>query len=81
MQTPKLCIYLTCAGYKDNGEYWRSWYEMVGFPEECERLWLQLRPLYEQLHAYVMRKLKDVYYEHSNEFPSTGHIPAHLLGL
>lgn len=53
---------------------------MEGFPEECERLWLQLKPLYEQLHAYVLRELKEEYADHIDEFPDTGHIPAHLLG-
>ncbi|ELU13139.1 hypothetical protein CAPTEDRAFT_175968 [Capitella teleta] len=67
-------------GYDDNGDYWRSWYEMETFAEECERIWQQLRPLYEQLHAYVLRKLKEVHADHIDEFPFTGHIPAHLLG-
>ena len=68
------------ADYADNGDYWRSWYEMEGFEQECERLWQQLRPLYEQLHAYTLRKLKQVYADNIEDFPSTGHIPAHLLG-
>ena len=41
---------------------------------------MKVRPLYEQLHAYVLRKLKAFYSHRINDFPSTGHIPAHILG-
>jgi len=65
--------------YADNGEYWRSWYESGDmFPEICEALWLELKPLYVELHAYVLRKLKEKF--PAGEFPAEGHIPAHLLG-
>jgi len=47
---------------------------------EMERLWQQVRPLYEQLHAYVRRRLKTVYRAHAKDFPASKHIPAHLLG-
>ena len=70
----------SCLGFDDNGVYWQSWYEMDEFSEECERLWQELRPLYEQLHAYVLRQLKEVYADHICNFPASGHIPAHLLG-
>ncbi|KAK2143387.1 hypothetical protein LSH36_845g01017 [Paralvinella palmiformis] len=65
-------------GYADNGEYWRSWYESADFRQICENLWLELKPLYQQLHAYVRSKLRDIYSGHT--FPGTGHIPAHILG-
>ena len=66
------------AGYEDNGAYWRSWYESDTFRQDCERLWIEVRPLYEQLHAYVRRKLQERY--PTGTFPAEGHIPAHLLG-
>jgi len=66
------------AGYEDNGAYWRSWYESDTFRQECEQLWNEVRPLYEQLHAYVRRKLQERYPD--GTFPAEGHIPAHLLG-
>ena len=34
--------------------------------------------LYKPLHAYVRKKLQLLY--PNNEFPETGHIPAHILG-
>jgi len=68
----------TINGYSDNGEYWRSWYEDSAFREDCERLWNEVSPLYQQLHAYIRRKLQQRY--PTGTFPTEGHIPAHLLG-
>ncbi|KAI8789456.1 Angiotensin-converting enzyme (ACE) [Biomphalaria glabrata] len=65
-------------GYTDTGAYWRSKYETPTFEEDVLGLYNQLRPLYEQLHAYVRRKLKAIY--GSDNFPASGHIPAHILG-
>ncbi|NWS81100.1 ACE enzyme, partial [Toxostoma redivivum] len=65
-------------GYKDNGAYWRSLYETSTFEEDLEKLYLQLQPLYLNLHAYVRRALYRKYgAEHIN---LKGPIPAHLLG-
>ncbi|CAL1532569.1 unnamed protein product [Lymnaea stagnalis] len=66
------------TGYNDLGEYWRSSYETPTFEEDVANLFAQVRPLYEQLHGYVRRKLKGVY--GADKFPASGHIPAHLLG-
>ena len=66
------------VGYADNGAYWRSWYEMDGFEAECDRLWNIVKPLYQNLHAYVKRKLMEKY--EGKPFPASGHIPAHILG-
>lgn len=72
-----LCSCLA-TGYKDNGAYWRSLYETPTFEEDLERLYLQLQPLYLNLHAYVRRALYRKYgAEHIN---LKGPIPAHLLG-
>ncbi len=68
------------AGVNDMGELWRSPYEMPDFEATCERLWQQVRPLYEQLHTYVRRQLLRLYGHHGHMFPESGHIPAHLLG-
>jgi peptidyl-dipeptidase A len=66
-------------GYADTGTMWRSRYDMPpdAFAAEFERLWTQLRPLYESLHAYVRTKLHAKY---GDAVPATGPIPAHLLG-
>lgn len=60
------------------GDYYRSWYEQADFEEDVKRLFDDLRPLYDQLHAYVRRKLKNHY--GADKFPDSGHIPAHIFG-
>nr|KAG5714057.1 hypothetical protein BaRGS_020385 [Batillaria attramentaria] len=65
-------------GYQDTGDYWRSWYETATFEQDVAALFKELKPFYEQLHAFVRRRLKAQY--GASLFPSTGHIPAHLLG-
>ena len=53
-------------------------YESDTFKEDVEQLWQTMKPLYEQLHAYVRAKLRDVYGDQFDN--SDGLIPAHLLG-
>jgi peptidyl-dipeptidase A len=50
-------------GYKDMGALWRAGYDMPPdqFAAELERLWNQVRPLYESLHAYVRTQLAKQY--------------------
>jgi peptidyl-dipeptidase A len=66
-------------GYKDLGALWRSNYDMPPdqFGPEMERLWQQVKPLYDSLHAYVRMRLREKY---GNVVPEDGPIPAHLLG-
>jgi peptidyl-dipeptidase A len=67
-------------GFADTGEVWRGGYDMepAAFAEETERLWGQVKPLYEQLHCYVRGKLNAKYGD--AVVPKDGKIPAHLLG-
>ncbi|HYV46694.1 MAG TPA: M2 family metallopeptidase [Myxococcaceae bacterium] len=67
-------------GYADVGEVWRSSYDMTPdeFEKESDRLFQQVRPLYEQLHCYVRSKLQKKYGK--DKIPDGGPIPAHLLG-
>jgi peptidyl-dipeptidase A len=67
-------------GYADMGAYWRSKYDMPpdDFGREVERLWQQVKPLYEALHAYARHRLVQAYGE--KVVPPAGPIPAHLLG-
>ena len=63
--------------WKDYGEYVRSWYEVGDRLESiAEALWLDLKPFYEELHAYVRFKLRKRY----PSMKEKGPIPAHLLG-
>ncbi|BFZ21052.1 hypothetical protein BsWGS_24091 [Bradybaena similaris] len=65
-------------GYHDLGEQWLSNYESDNFVAEVNTLFNKVLPLYKQLHAFVRRRLQDEYGK--GVFPSTGHIPEHLLG-
>ncbi|HEV2167195.1 MAG TPA: M2 family metallopeptidase, partial [Thermoplasmata archaeon] len=68
------------VGFADTGAMWRSKYDMSPetFERETERLWEEVRPLYRLLHAYVRKRLGEVY---GNAIvPPSGPIPAHLLG-
>ncbi len=67
-------------GFADLGELWRSGYDMppAAFIEELERLWAQVRPLYEALHCHVRAELADEY--GTAVVPPGEPIPAHLLG-
>ena len=66
-------------GFGDLGQMWRSGYDMspVEFEAETERLWSQVKPLYEALHCYVRDGLSRQY---GDIMPEDGTIPAHLLG-
>lgn len=67
-------------GFKDTGALWRSKYDMPAdqFEQDVERLWQQVKPLYDSLHCYVRSKLSEKY--GSRLVPPNGMIPAHLLG-
>ena len=67
-------------GYTDLGALWRSNYDMSAedFAKELDRLWTQVKPLYESLHAHVRASLSKKY--GAAVVPETGPIPAHLLG-
>ncbi|MCA9717577.1 MAG: M2 family metallopeptidase [Myxococcales bacterium] len=67
-------------GYADVGQLWRSMYDMSpeAFERELERLWTQVRPLYEQLHCHVRATLREKYGD--AVVSADGMIPAHLLG-
>ncbi len=67
-------------GYANLSELWRSQYDMKpdDFSQELDRLWGQVKPLYESLHCYVRGELNKEYGD--IVAPTTGPIPAHLLG-
>ncbi len=67
-------------GFQDVGALWRSAYDMT--PEELEReterVWAQVKPLYDDLHCYVRAGLQKKYGKAL--VPDGKPIPAHLLG-
>ncbi len=67
-------------GFADTGALWRSGYDMPpeAFAAEMERLWQQVKPLYDSLHTYTRYKLRQAY--GAELVPAEGPIPAHLFG-
>ena len=67
-------------GFADLGDMWRSGYDMTpdDFRAELERLWAQVRPLYEALHCHVRARLGDEF--GTAIVPQDAPIRAHLLG-
>ena len=67
-------------GFADAGEMWRAGYDMTPaeITAESDRLWGQVKPLYDQLHCYTRTRLEA-------EYPGRGTVaggmlPAHLMG-
>jgi peptidyl-dipeptidase A len=70
----------TELGFRDTGAMWRSLYDMP--PDEfaalTDRLWNEVRPLYEQLHCFTRAGLNRRYGDRVQ--PANGPIRADLLG-
>ena len=66
-------------GYANVAALWKSRYDMPpdAFEADMERLWTQVKPLYQDLHCYVRAKLADKY---KGKVDPAGTIPANLLG-
>ena len=67
-------------GFDNVGAMWRSGYDMPpeAFSADLERMWQEVKPLYESLHTYVRWKLNEHYGDEIQ--PATGPIRADLLG-
>jgi peptidyl-dipeptidase A len=65
-------------GFRDATDMKIQPYESDTFVQEMEETWLGLKPLFEQLHAYVRNKLHKKY--GSDVVDPEGPMPAHLLG-
>ena len=67
-------------GYADLGALWRSNYDMTpeAFAATTERMWNEVKPLYEQIHCYTRLKLNEKYGDSVQA--KTGPIRADLLG-
>jgi peptidyl-dipeptidase A len=67
-------------GFKDLGAMWRSGYDMPAddFAKLTDKLWLEVKPLYDELHTFVRTKLNAKYGDKVQA--KTGPIRADLLG-
>ena len=67
-------------GFANTGDLWRSGYDMPPeeFEKETDRLWQQVKPLYDDLHCHVRAQLQKQY---GKDLVKDGApIPAHLFG-
>ena len=67
-------------GFADTGAMWRSKYDMPAddFAKELDRIWGQVKPLYNSLQCHVRARLGEQY--GTDKVPQDRPIPAHLLG-
>ena len=67
-------------GFADTGAMWRSKYDMPAddFAHELDRIWGQVKPLYNSLQCHVRARLGEKY--GTDKVPQDRPIPAHLLG-
>ncbi len=67
-------------GFRDTGDLWRGGYDMEAeaFAKEADRLWGQVKPLYDELHCYVRYELNEEYGD--EVVPLDQPIRADLLG-
>lgn len=64
-------------GHADAGAMWRSRYEDDQLIEKVDKLWDEVKPLYDELHKYVRNQLIKIYGDKMNKTDEM--IPAHLL--
>lgn len=67
-------------GFSDMAEIWKGGYDMsaADFEQEMNRLWTEVKPLYEKLHCFVRGRLSKKY--GADKVKPDGPIPAHLMG-
>jgi peptidyl-dipeptidase A len=67
-------------GFADVGAMWRAGYDMTpdDFAADVERLWNDVKPLYDAVHCYVRAQLQKTYGK--AKVPDHAPIPAELLG-
>ncbi|WP_084691076.1 M2 family metallopeptidase [Sphingomonas sp. SRS2] len=67
-------------GYQDLGAMWRAGYDMPAddFAKMMDKLWVQVKPLYDALHCYTRARLNQKYGDAVQA--KTGPIRADLLG-
>jgi peptidyl-dipeptidase A len=67
-------------GYKDLGDLWKSSYDMTPaeFEADVERLYSEVKPLYDDLHCYTRARLRKQYGK--DKIPEGAPIPAHVTG-
>lgn len=75
-------ITLMCAyrwiDFSNAGDYWTSNFESADIRQDIENAWFEILPLYELIHAYTRRKLRE--FHGPNRINRNAPLPEHLLG-
>ncbi|CAG9795376.1 unnamed protein product [Diatraea saccharalis] len=64
--------------FTDASAYWMFPYGTLNLRQDIDEVWEQVKPLYELLHAYVRRRLRESY--GPERISRSAPIPAHILG-
>lgn len=68
----------TLNGFDNGADLWLKEYDDPTFEQQVENVMAQIKPLYEQIHAYVRFRLREKY--GPDVVSEKGPIPIHLLG-
>ncbi|KAG5672288.1 hypothetical protein PVAND_002425 [Polypedilum vanderplanki] len=64
--------------FSNAADYFSSQFDSPNFRYEMENVWQEILPLYELIHAYVRRKLREFY--GPDKINRNAPLPAHILG-
>lgn len=64
--------------FSNTADYWNFPFESSNLHEDLEDVWQEVKPLYEQLHTYVRRRLREFY--GPDKISRQAPLPAHILG-
>ncbi|KAJ8682442.1 hypothetical protein QAD02_018234, partial [Eretmocerus hayati] len=66
------------TNFTDAAEYWQFPYESLDFEQEIDEVWEGIKPLYDELHAYIRKRLRDRY--GPEKISGQAPLPSHILG-
>lgn len=75
----KIPFELSLLDFTTTADYWSFPFESPALELDLEDAWTEIKPLYELLHAYVRRRLREYYGPEriSRQAP----LPSHILGM
>lgn len=78
LQDPSPTDRILSTDFSSAYEYWTFPFESNNVRQDVENVWNEIRPLYELIHAYVRRKLREFY--GPNKINRNAPLPDHVLG-
>lgn len=71
-------IFFLLSDFSNAADFYSSQFDSPRFQDEMENVWQEILPLYEQIHTYVRRKLREFY--GPDKINRNAPMPAHILG-